>query len=201
MKWTRPIELRAQIKRRWDRGELLASIVTGESLFPMRLVLKTPTSNEMSEHFDEVRVWVAEHRLMPHCRVEMREFKHRLLGTNAVPQEVWIESVEDALTLIGKQRDVARFTALLEVTRKRQPQLLAWLAKRPLRALEFMGYCQPVTFSGKDGDVATTRHRHACPASQPATTVWPCCKFDTAMALGARNVPSPTPSKRLAAPG
>ena len=138
MKWTRPIELRAQIKRRWDRGELLASIITGESLFPMRLVLKTPTSNEMSELFDEVRVWVAELRLMPHCRVEMREFKHRLLGTNAVPQEVWIESVEDALTLIGKQRDVARFTALLEVTRKRQPQLLAWLAKRPLRALEFI---------------------------------------------------------------
>jgi hypothetical protein len=136
MKWTRPIDLRAQIKRRWDRGELLASIVTGESLFPMRLVLKTPTSNEMSEHFDEVRAWVAELRLMPHCRVEMREFKHRVFGANAVPQEVWIDTAEDALTLIGKQKDLTRFFALTNFTRKHQPQLLVWLSKRPLRALE-----------------------------------------------------------------
>lgn len=138
MKWTGPIELRAQIKKRWDSGELLASFVTGESLFPLRLVLKTPTSNEMSAHFDEVRSWVAELRLMPHCRVEMREFKHRVFGANSVPQEVWIDSVEDAMALIGKQRDVARFTVLAELTRKRQPHLLDWLAKRPLRALELI---------------------------------------------------------------
>ena len=138
MKWTRPIELRAQIKKRWDRGDLLASLVTGESLFPLRLVLKTPTSNEMSEHFDEVRTWVAELRLMPHCRIEMREFKHRVFGANAVPQEVWIDTVEDALALIGKQRDVARFFALTDFTRKHQPQLLTWLSKRPLRALELI---------------------------------------------------------------
>jgi hypothetical protein len=138
MKWTRPADLRTQMQKLWNRGGLLASLITGESLFPMRLVLKTPTSNEMSEHFDEVRFWVAELRLMPHCRVEMREFKHRIFGANAVPQEVWIDSVEDAMALIGKQRDLTRFFALTDFTRKHQPQLLAWLAKRPLRALELI---------------------------------------------------------------
>ena len=136
MTWTRPVDLRAQVQKLWDRGELLASLVTGESLFPKRLVLKGPTSAEMADRFEEARIWISELRVMPHCRVEMREFKHRVFGANAVPHEVWIDTVEDALALIGKQRDVARFTALIDVTRKRQPQLLGWLAKRPMRALE-----------------------------------------------------------------
>lgn len=136
MNWTRPAELRAQVHRVWERGELLASLVTGEPLFPKRLQLKGPTSAEMADHFAEVRAWVAELLGMPHCRVERREFRHRVFGANAVPQEVWVDSVDEALALIGKRSEAARFTALIEATRKRQPQLLPWLAKRPLRALE-----------------------------------------------------------------
>jgi hypothetical protein len=138
MNWARPPDLRAQLQRMWDRGELLSSLVTGEKLFPKRLVLKCPTSAEMAERFAEVRAWIGELREMPHCRVEMREFNHRVFGANAVPQEAWIDTVEDALALIGKQRDVARFTALTDVTRKCQPQLLSWLARRPMRALELV---------------------------------------------------------------
>ncbi len=136
MSWTRPVDLRAQVQKLWGRGELLASLVTGESLFPKRLVLKGPTSAEMADRFDEVRAWIGEIRVIPYCRMEMREFKHRVFGANAVPQEAWIDTVEDALALIGKQRDAARFTALIDVTRKRQTQLLDWLPKRPMRALE-----------------------------------------------------------------
>lgn len=136
MSWTRPAELRGQVQKLWDRGEVLASRVIGESPFPRRLVLKGPSSAEIAERFDAVRAWVAELRAMPHCRIEMREFRHRVFGANAVPNEAWIDSVDDALALIGKRRELARFDALLEVTRQRQPQLLAWLAKRPLRALE-----------------------------------------------------------------
>ncbi len=136
MSWTTPLDLRAQVQKLWERGELLASLVTGEPIFPKRLALRSPTSAEMAERFDAVRAWIAALRLMPHCRVQMREFRHRVFGANAVPQEVWLDSVDDALALIGKQRDVARFAALIELTRRRQPRLLDWLARRPLRALE-----------------------------------------------------------------
>ncbi len=136
MTWTRPVELRAQVQKLWDRGALLASCVTGESLFPKRLVLKGPTSSEMADRFEEARIWISELRAMSHCRVEVREFKHRVFGANSIPSEIWIDTVEDALALIGKQRDVARFAALTDLTRKRQPKLLSWLAKRPMRGLE-----------------------------------------------------------------
>lgn len=136
MSWTTPADLRAQVHKLWDRGEILAALVSGQALFPRRLVLKAPASAEMAERFDQARAWSAELRAMTHCRVEMREFRHRILGPNALPREAWIDSAADALALIGKQRDSARFTALIDLTRKHQPQLLAWLAKRPLRALE-----------------------------------------------------------------
>jgi len=137
--WTRPAQLRAQVQKLWDRGELLASVVSGEPLFPRRLVLKGPTSAEMAERFDAVRAWVAELRTMPHCRVEMRDFRHRVFGANAVPHEAWVDSLDEALALIGKRHECARFTALAGLTRQRQPQLLPWLAKRPLRALDLAG--------------------------------------------------------------
>ena len=136
MSWTRPADLRAQLQKIWSRGELLAGLVSGEALFPLRLALKSPTSAEMSERFDDIRGWISELRAAPGYRITLREFRHRVFGANTVPHEVWVDSLDDALGLIGKRRDAARFAALVETTRQRQPLLLDWLARRPLRALE-----------------------------------------------------------------
>ncbi|MDO8770581.1 MAG: DUF2220 family protein [Burkholderiaceae bacterium] len=136
MNWTNAKELHAQLQKLWDKGELLASLVTGEALFPKRLSLKIPSSGEISLHFDEVRCWIADLRALSHYRLEMRAFKHRQFGDNLLPQEIWLDHIEDALALLGKQRDAARFQTLIGLTRQQQPQLLNWLAKRPLRALE-----------------------------------------------------------------
>lgn len=135
MIWTRAGNFRTQIEKLWERGDMLASLVTGELLFPRRLILRCPTSGEMADRFDEVRAWVGEVRAVPHCRIEMREFKHRVFGANSVPAEVWIDSFDDAVALAAKRREVSCFTSLLNATRQRQPKLLEWLAKRPMRAL------------------------------------------------------------------
>ncbi len=136
MSWTGPAELRAQVQRLWDRGDLLAATVTGEPLFPRHLILTVPTSTEMADRFDEVRSWIGELRSTPHCRVEMREFRHRIFGINTVPRAVWIDTSDGAMAFIGKQRVAARFTKLVEMTRSVEPRILPWLAKRPLRGLE-----------------------------------------------------------------
>jgi hypothetical protein len=62
MSWTRPAALRAQVQKLWERGDLLASVVTGEPLFPRRLTLRGPSSQEMTDRFDEVRAWIGELR-------------------------------------------------------------------------------------------------------------------------------------------
>ena len=136
MNWSRPVDIKAQVQRLWDRGELLASLLAVEPIFPKRLSFKCPTSAEVADHFDEVRVWIGEFKSMPHCRLEKREIRHRVHGPNSVPLEAWIDSLDAAIDLIGKKRDVARFKAMIDATRQRQPALLVWLDKRPLQALE-----------------------------------------------------------------
>jgi hypothetical protein len=133
--WTGPPELRAQVQQLWERGELLAELVTGESKFPRRLSLKGPSSGEMSERFDAVRKWIARLTALSHFRVELRAFRHRLLGVNQVPESVWVDSLDDALAVLGKRIEAGRFTELVAETRARRPVLLDWLAARPFKAL------------------------------------------------------------------
>ena len=137
--WTTPADLRRQVQRLWDRGAILAAEVTGEALFPKRLALKRPGSSELNERFDEARAWSAKLRAAPRVRIEMREFRHRVFGTNALPHEAWIDSAGSAAAMIAKRSEVAEFRRLVDLTRARQPSLLAWLARRPLRALEMAG--------------------------------------------------------------
>ena len=133
--WTTPAELRAQLMRRWDKGELLAEIVAPGDLFPLRLSLRGPTSSDLSERFDEVRTWAAGLQQSPGCRLVMREVRHRVIGQNSLPGEAWVDTLDDALRLVGKARDARAFQALLAITLRQQPTLLPWLQRQPLRAL------------------------------------------------------------------
>lgn len=135
MSWTTPAELRAQLRRLWDRGELLRDAVETRTRFPLRLALKAPTSSELAAQFDAVRNWIGELGALAPARIEWREVNHRVLGSQRVPQAVWIDEREAALGLIGKRADAARFDTVLALVRARQPALLPWLARRPLQAL------------------------------------------------------------------
>jgi hypothetical protein len=135
MTWTQPSDLREQVQRLWDSGKLLASVATGEPLFPLRLTLRCPTASEIGNDFDSVRKWVGELQGVANIRLEMRERSHRIHGVNLFPSEVWLDSLDAAAALIGVRGDLLRFTELVELTCHRQPLLVPWLAKRPLWAV------------------------------------------------------------------
>ena len=137
MSWTTAIELRAQVQKLWDQGRLLACLIDAGETFPLRLSLKAPRSAELSERFDAVRDWARALQAEAGAgyRLVLREARHRVIGTNALPDEAWVDTLADALRLIGKQRDARRFVALVETTRTRLPVLLPWLSAQPIRAL------------------------------------------------------------------
>jgi hypothetical protein len=156
--WTTAGDLKAQVRRLWERGELLRSMVSDGAdaasnavlvareeanvgqrsgcAFPLRLVLKGPASTELTEHFQAVREWIAELVSVGQIRIEWREFNHRVLGVQRVPQAVWIDELDSALAMIGKRGDAAQFGRLLALVGLRQPALLVWFRRRPLQALE-----------------------------------------------------------------
>ena len=149
--WTTPAQLRQQVKRFWDNGKILKSVVvpevergvSGEAtsgpLFPLRLPIRGPTSAQLGPCFDDARRWAASLRAMSKVRIEEREVRHRLLGTNSLPRAAWLDDIEDAVALIGRADDFARFLEIHDAMSGRQPKLLVWLYRRPLVALSKAG--------------------------------------------------------------
>lgn len=164
MSWTTASDLKAQVRRLWERGELLRSMVSDDACtapnavltardevkvdlrsgcaFPLRLVLRGPASAELTERFQAVREWIAELVTVARIRIEWREFNHRVLGVQRVPQAVWIDDLDSALAMIGKLGEAAQFGRLLALVGSRQPALLVWFRRRPLQALELADECE-----------------------------------------------------------
>lgn len=136
MSWTTSADLRAQLQRLWDRGELLRAAVSNTVTWPLRLSLKTPDAEDLSERFEAVRDWLRVIGATPHVRIEWREWNHRVQGRQRVPAAVWVDSLQDALACIGKSPQAQAFETLWRQTAIVQPALSAWLAKRPLQALD-----------------------------------------------------------------
>jgi len=145
MPWTKAADLREQTQKLWDKGTLLSELVNqwvnGQSdssgTFPQRLRLQSPTTSELSARFEEARTWADGLRLgSGRYRLVEREARSPVLGSNRIPDEAWLDTLQDALTLIGKTKDAARFLELVRITKAQQPALLPWLEKRPHVALE-----------------------------------------------------------------
>ena len=139
--WTTPADLRAQLLRLWERGELLAWLFDAQGLFPLRLTLRAPTSSELSTRFDDVRAWAQQLKEGEGAgfRLVRREVRHRVIGQNSLPGEAWVDTLADALRLSGKVREAKTFQTLLDDTRTREPALLPWLRRQPQRALALAG--------------------------------------------------------------
>jgi len=133
--WTTSADLKAQLARLWERGDLLRDAVIGNSRFPLRLTFKTPASSDITERFESVRDWAAALTRAP-VRLEWQQVNHRVQGLQRVPLAAWVDSIEDALTWLGKRSEWQRFLTLIDITRNGNPALIPWLEKRPLLALE-----------------------------------------------------------------
>lgn len=141
--WTRPQDVRAQLLKHWDSGQLLADRLNdAEPLFPLALRLRKPTSRDLTDHFQTVRDWVAA--LVEHCSetrghgyvIEWRSLNHPIRGRNHLPRAITVPSADDALRLIGKLEQARRFDRLAAELVDEFPELRAWLIRRPLEALK-----------------------------------------------------------------
>ncbi|WP_298167890.1 DUF3322 domain-containing protein [Acidithiobacillus sp.] len=137
MNWTSAADVRKQLQRLWERGELLRALTADAALFPLRLTLKNPNSAELPEQFAAVRDWICTLTATPKIRIEWRETRHRVLGVQRLPAALWVDTADDALALISKQPDARRFLAIWTSTAARHPALLDWLHRKPLQALDY----------------------------------------------------------------
>ncbi|MCZ6715118.1 MAG: DUF2220 family protein [Deltaproteobacteria bacterium] len=141
MRWTTAASIAEQVLRRWNRGEILAARVTGETLFPMEIRLKRPSARQVADRFGEVQDWAQA--LATASRdsrgfgfaLRLETLRNRVQGRNQLPVAATIATESDALRLIRRQAEAERFEALAEGTLARHPALRGWLARHPLIAL------------------------------------------------------------------
>lgn len=134
--WTTPADIKALLRRRWQRGEILASSLTQDSLFPLRLPIKGPSSAQISADFGAARDWIAEWGNQKVIPIEWHAFSHRLFGDNQMPSAAIIPDAESAVRILGTRREWETHQEMIAQCRDSFPELLDWLAKRTITALE-----------------------------------------------------------------
>ncbi len=143
--WTGPADIRTRLERAWAQGHLLVP-APGTEAFPWRIPLRQPSAAEIAARFDEVRAWIRTLQESSRAAIGVGyelvwgTVNHRQLGSNAIPSEAIIPSLDDALALLERRVDAERFTRLLNRTSAICPTLLAWIQKRPLVALACSGH-------------------------------------------------------------
>ena len=135
MSWTTPGEVKKKLLSWWDKGKLLRSEADPTSLFPLQIKLKGPSSAELSSRFADVSDWIR--RLVEaDLPLKMRHTQHRIIGANEIPTHALFQNLDQVCRLIGKRSELAGFRRLLNQVREVCPEVVPWLEKRPLRALE-----------------------------------------------------------------
>ncbi|MDP9823997.1 Wadjet anti-phage system protein JetD domain-containing protein [Nocardioides massiliensis] len=136
--WTRPADIAAKVRRRWDDGSLLRAFGAGEEFGVLEVPVRGPRPGDIGDDLDAVRAWIAE--LDDGRRGDSRyglvwgDIGGRHIGRNRIPTRAVLQTYDQAWALLGVRADVERFTAMLAEAES-AGALHAWVLRHPVRAL------------------------------------------------------------------
>lgn len=136
--WTTPADVTDRLRRRWMRGDFLTALAEQHPFEPLGIPLGGPKPSELTRDFDAVRTWVHTWHSagQQFSRIEHRRVGGRVVGTNNLPHQAWIDHREQLWDLLGVTSAVHRFQTLLASARKATPELAAWMTAYPMKVLD-----------------------------------------------------------------
>src|SRR6266700_3751645 len=137
--WTRPADVRAAGRKKWDSGVLLARFAAGQDWEPLSIPIRGPSASQIGERLAEARQWAAQwaEAARGPLRVEYKQVGGRYFGANSIPCRAWLDGYDEAWALLKVGPDVCRLTELIEAARG--TRLVPWLTGHPIRALRLAG--------------------------------------------------------------
>jgi hypothetical protein len=137
--WTRPADVRAAVRKKWDSGVLLTRFAVGQDWEPLGIPIRGPSASQIGERLAEARQWAAEwaEAARGPLRVEYKQVGGRHFGANSIPCRAWLDGYDEAWALLKVGPDVCRLTELIEAARG--TRLVPWLTGHPIRALRLAG--------------------------------------------------------------
>ncbi len=141
--WTTPATIEEKLIREWQRGRILTAILGEDTLFPLRIPLKGPTSREWVDQFSMAQKWIASIGHHSNAvakfgyRLEWREFNHRTLGRNRVPVAAVFDTARDAVTVLKREEDVEKVEEAWILIVAAFGELEGWAKDNPLKVLDY----------------------------------------------------------------
>ena len=141
IKWSDSLWIREQLRRKWDSGRILQSLLMPDDLFPLRIPLKRPQRSEVNENFAEISRWIQSLKKQSKqetgfgFELEEKEIVHRQSGRNLLPTHALIPTMRDALRLLRKEREGDKFLELARLIQAEWPVLQEWILKHPHKVL------------------------------------------------------------------
>ncbi|MFM8894607.1 MAG: DUF3322 domain-containing protein, partial [Actinomycetales bacterium] len=137
--WTRPADIVAKVRRRWDDGSLLRSYAEGSELVPIEISLRGPRPSDVGDDIQSVREWVAGldagARGGKRYDLEWTSIGGRTIGHNRLPTRAAVSSFRQAWALLGVVGEVEAFDEVLALASS-HPAVRSWVVANPLRVLE-----------------------------------------------------------------
>ena len=119
-------------------SSFLVALTKGESFFPIDFAV-----GKRSKDFLELRKSVndlidrSKKSLGYGYTLELETIKTQQYGEQSLPKRVFIETDQDYLKLINKQKEVAKFREDLSLIREKVPELEEWLYHNPLKIVKY----------------------------------------------------------------
>lgn len=150
-KWTDFNDIKLKLEKKWKNGEILRDTIEEQGLFPYRIKINVPDSNELSLEFERAIQWAQKLRDKEKSRLgygyflEEKEINYRIVGKNRIPAYVVIETTEDALRLLNKNSEAKMFQTICQEffeewrIHPRFENLKEWFLKDPFKVISKIG--------------------------------------------------------------
>ena len=144
-RWSDPKWILEELRKKWDSGRILESMMNQDDLFPFVISLKKPTRSDIGGSFAEVSAWIrmlwdnSKQKTGFGYELKEKEIVHSQSGRNSMPTHAIIPTVNDALLLLKRNRDADKFIELAQTIQAEWPELREWISKHPLKVLRFSG--------------------------------------------------------------
>lgn len=137
--WSSIQEMMRQLEKKWQKGYPLLSTIGQKDFLPHSMKLRHPTTNDCNENLTDVIRWAKEIRRHEKTatslgyRVDDKTFRNSITGKNTLPIRIVIDTMEDCVFLLQKEKELSWFLHNHEKMIAFDERLTVLLSKHPLQ--------------------------------------------------------------------
>lgn len=139
-------EIKSKVKKWWEDGSFLQSSLKGLP-FDKREVPKIGLDNIRNIHENVDAVFKSQDELMKNSKevkgygytIEWQERNYKNIGNNKFIKKITIDTEQDFLKLINKEKEFKRFKESVKFLVDELPELSLWIEQNPLQVIENEG--------------------------------------------------------------